>query len=144
MTAWLPNSKEMRERGIVADYLRHPSSTENLALETMLVAADSHLRLADYERTEELLQAVNAVLDELRVGSPDPFSVQPMAASHFEIVQMLTANGYIPQRLEVNGDTAHAWVTTTGPALQKLILERTGGRWSIQGQANSKLNGGVQ
>jgi hypothetical protein len=144
MTAWLPNSREMRERGIVADYLRHPASTENLALETMLAAADSHLRFADYKKTDELLQAVNAVLDELGVGSPDPFSIRPLAASYFDIVHTLTANGYTPQRLEVNEDTAHAWVTTTGPALQELILERTGGHWSIQGQANSKLNGGVQ
>jgi hypothetical protein len=144
MTAWLPNSKEMRERGIVADYLRNPSSTENVALETLLVAADSHLRLADYERTDELLQAVNAVLDEIEVDSTNPFSARPLAASYYDIVQTLTANGYTPQILEVNGDTAQAWVTTTGPALQELILERRDDRWAIKGQAHKKLKGGVQ
>ncbi len=63
LTAWLPNGKEMRERGIVADYLRHPSAPLNVILETLLLSADERLRSGDYAEVELLLQAVNAALD---------------------------------------------------------------------------------
>jgi hypothetical protein len=132
MTAWLPDSNEMRKRGIVADTLRHPSSVENLTLETLLAAADSHLRAADYDKTDALLQTANAVLNELEKQSPDPFSAQPLAASYFDIVQTLTANGYEPHRIEVKEDTALTLVTTTGPELQELALERRQGEWYLQ------------
>ncbi|HEY5669555.1 MAG TPA: hypothetical protein VIS10_06115 [Anaerolineales bacterium] len=59
----LPNGKEMRERAIVADYLRHPSAPLNVILETLLLSADERLRSGDYAEVELLLQAVNAALD---------------------------------------------------------------------------------
>jgi hypothetical protein len=62
LTAWLPDSQQMRERGIVADYLRHPSAPENIAIETLLVAADKRLRAGDYLRTGQLLDVVDAAL----------------------------------------------------------------------------------
>jgi hypothetical protein len=52
----------------VADYLRHPSAPENLAIETLLVAADSSLRSGDYTRTELMLDATNAMLDVFPAG----------------------------------------------------------------------------
>lgn len=71
LTAWLPGNEQMRERGIVADYLRHPSAPENLALESMLVAADAYLRSGDFERTQLMLDSVNAVLDVFSTHSLD-------------------------------------------------------------------------
>jgi hypothetical protein len=68
LTAWLPDGAQMRERGIVADYLRRPTEPENIALETMLVAADEYLRNGDYARVEKLLEAINAALDALEDG----------------------------------------------------------------------------
>ena len=65
MTAWLPDGKKMREQGIVADYLRHPSAPENVVLESLLVSADDHLRAGDYKVTEQLLNAVNSALEAL-------------------------------------------------------------------------------
>jgi hypothetical protein len=65
LTAWLPDGKQMRTRGIVADFLRHPGAPENVALEELLVAADSSLRGGDYATTDQLLKAVNAALDAL-------------------------------------------------------------------------------
>ena len=63
MTAWLPDGKQMRQRGIVADLLRHPSAPENISLESLLVSADTHLRAGDYAAVEQLLEAVNNALD---------------------------------------------------------------------------------
>ena len=63
LNAWLPDAEKMRQKGIVADYLRHPSRPENIALETLLVTADASLRSGDYTRTEQTLEAIKAMLD---------------------------------------------------------------------------------
>jgi hypothetical protein len=68
LTAWLPDGAQMREHGIVADYLRRPMEPENIALETMLVAADEYLRNGDYARAEKMLVVINAALDTLEDG----------------------------------------------------------------------------
>lgn len=65
LTAWLPGSEQMRERGIVADYLRRPSLPENLAVEELLIAADRYLRSMDFDRTEQMLIAAEAMLSAL-------------------------------------------------------------------------------
>lgn len=65
LTTWLPDSETMRQRGIVADYLRHPTAPENLALENLLVSADSYLRQGGYAEAEVLIQAVNHALDAM-------------------------------------------------------------------------------
>ena len=63
MNAWLPDPSEMQRRGIVADYIRRPEAPENIAIETMLVGAGVALRTGDYTRLDEMLQAINAMLD---------------------------------------------------------------------------------
>ncbi len=66
LTAWLLNGNEMRQREIVADYLRHPSNAENVALEMLLVSANNAMSEGNYARMEFLLDAVNAVLEVLQ------------------------------------------------------------------------------
>ncbi len=61
--AWLPDGQEMRERGIVADYVRRPSAPENVEIEVLLVEADSVLRQGDYGRVQELLEKVQRRLN---------------------------------------------------------------------------------
>jgi hypothetical protein len=68
LTAWLPNGEEMRNRGIVADYLRRPSEPENVALERMLVEADQELRAGNYEEAEQILVTADTRLDEISQG----------------------------------------------------------------------------
>ncbi len=63
LNAWIPDADLMRQRGIVADYLRHPDAPENVAIETLLVSADESLLNGDYERMDRTLQAINAMLD---------------------------------------------------------------------------------
>lgn len=65
LSAWLPDTQEMRERDIVADVLRHPTQPRNVALEALLVAADERLRDGRYPEADGFIQAVNAALDEL-------------------------------------------------------------------------------
>jgi len=65
LNAWLPDQVQMREKGIVADFLRRPSSPSNIALENLLVAADGALRAGQYARVESFLVTVNTSLDVL-------------------------------------------------------------------------------
>jgi len=46
---------EMRKRGIVADYLRHPAADENLAIEVMFSNAYTDLSLGRYSQVEQAL-----------------------------------------------------------------------------------------
>jgi hypothetical protein len=62
-TAWLPGEKEMRQRGIVADFLRHPDASINKYLETLLVQADAGLRAGNYGPAGHILGAVNGLMD---------------------------------------------------------------------------------
>lgn len=74
LTAWLPEGKQMRERGIVADYLRKPADYENITIENLLVEADRALRFGNYRHAEELLNQINATLNREEfiepLGSP--------------------------------------------------------------------------
>ncbi len=65
MTAWLPDYKIMSQRGIVADFLRHPSGMNNHLIEALLLNAAHDLRAGKYDRAEITLQAVNSLLDML-------------------------------------------------------------------------------
>jgi hypothetical protein len=129
LTAWMLDAKQMRERRIVADYLRHPSLSENLALETMLNAAGEHLQMADYPSVRQLVNAVNAVLGARASTVQQPYSVNPLAEDYYEIVQVLEEMGFQAQKIEVNGNMAQAWVSQDGPELIKIELNRLENGW---------------
>jgi len=63
LTAWLPAGEEMRERGIVADYLRRPQDPQNLELVELLVEIDRQIRAGNYLEAEKALDLVNRKLD---------------------------------------------------------------------------------
>jgi hypothetical protein len=63
LNAWLPDVTRMRQRNIVADFLRHPSSFLNRQIETLLVLADANLRAANYPAAETNIRTVNVLLD---------------------------------------------------------------------------------
>ena len=60
---WLPSVSDMRQRGIVADFLRHPDGLLNQQIESLLVAGDVALRAADYNSLESKINTVNLLLD---------------------------------------------------------------------------------
>ncbi len=80
LTVWLPPAQAMRQSGLVADYLRKPTSPENLALEAMLMDAGVQLRAGNYAEAERHLAILNRVLDGIERGAPQPLEVHPRAA----------------------------------------------------------------
>jgi len=143
LSAWLPDGHLMRQRGIVADYLRHPESDENVALETMLVDANTILITGQYTHTRKVLAGVNTVLDAVAEGDPEPFVGSDLAEGYLSIVNALEAQGYAAQRIQVTGSTAQAWVTPlqgspTGSELSELRLVYKDGEWLIEANAQIK------
>lgn len=65
LTAWLTDGSDMRQRGIVADYLRHPNAAVNQRIESLLVSADASLRAGNYSASEIDIRAANLLLDLL-------------------------------------------------------------------------------
>jgi hypothetical protein len=130
-TAWLVDAGAMRSRGIVADYLRHPAGAENQALEVMLSNAFVDLRQGQYVQVDQMLSAVNAVLDAVQRGDGMPFGVNTQAADYFAIVQALSQAGYETQHIEMEGDSVQAWVTAGSIELVELSLERGDAGWEI-------------
>ncbi len=64
LTAWLVDANAMRERKIVADYLRHPNAPINQQIESLLVEADLALRSANYAEADSLLRQARQLLGE--------------------------------------------------------------------------------
>ena len=131
-TAWLLDNKSMRERGIVGDYLRHPHTPVNVALETLLITAGQQMAAQNYASTDQTLALVNVVLDGIERGNTDIFSASALAADYLSIASTLQHQDYDVQNITVSGDTAQVNVTTlTGPVLIHLDLHRVGSQWSI-------------
>jgi len=63
LTAWLPDGSVMRQRGIVADYLRHPEEWDNRLLESLLIRSNRELFSGDYLDTERTLKWTNWLLN---------------------------------------------------------------------------------
>jgi hypothetical protein len=65
LTAWLPNGSEMRQRGIVADFLRRPRNWDNQVIEVFLIHAHSQFFGGDYPGAENTLKLTNLLMDEI-------------------------------------------------------------------------------
>ncbi len=63
LTAWLPDGSLMRQRGIVADFLRRPEGWENRFFEKLLILSQKELFTADYKNAERTLQWSNWFMD---------------------------------------------------------------------------------
>lgn len=105
LTAWLPSTLEMRQRGIIADVTRHPHDEMNIVLETMLYAADEALRAGDYNQARVLIDSVGRVLE---TGS----IIDPLATSYLDIVRQATNVGFVVHQIEMTGNQATAYVTS--------------------------------
>jgi hypothetical protein len=65
LTAWLPDGSVMRQRGIVADFLRHPQKPDNRLMEFFFIRAWHELRTGDYIRADQTLKWSNWLLSLL-------------------------------------------------------------------------------
>jgi hypothetical protein len=132
-TAWLLDNKSMRERGIVADYLRHPHTPMNLALETLFITAGRQMSANAYIPASQTLEQISAVLDGIEQGFTHPFSVSNLAADYFSISTTLQGQGYEVQAITLAGNAAEAEATqTNGLDLILLNLQRVGVNWVIR------------
>ena len=130
-TAWMLDAEQMRQKGIVADYVRHPRREENLVLELLLNEAGRARRAGDYYHAERILGEVSIVLDRIRAKHPNPFSGQPLVQTAQEVVQALLAAGYEPQVWTLSHNQAEVLATQGTPTLKQLILERQNDGWQI-------------
>lgn len=104
--------------------LREPHAAENVALELMLVSAQTALYSGAYAEAELLIIAVQAVLDE---GS----FAQSTAADYYALAALLLENGYEPIQVQFNGTTAETTVTRNPPTLEALTLTKTAAGWQL-------------
>jgi len=131
-TAWLLDNKTMRERGIVADYLRHPHQADNLALETLFITAGQQMSDKSYSAADQILTTINSVLDGIEHGTTDPFSISSLAADYISIASTSQKEGYEVQSITITVDAASVTATTSaGPDLRTLQLQRIGGEWLL-------------
>jgi hypothetical protein len=129
--AWLPSEQQMRARGIVADFLRRPSTPENLAMETMLVAADQRIRAGEYQESRPILVAVNDVLDGYTSQAAYPFQKNDLAANYLALVKTIEAAGYQPQKIQLTNQKAQVWVSISGPDLFEFNLVHNQNGWEF-------------
>lgn len=127
LTAWLPYGPEARQRGIVADFVRHPAAPENIALETMLAAAGEAIVAQKFDDAEALLLSVNAVLDS------NNLFFDSLAAEYLQIVTTLWADGYEAQAILLSENTATATVIRTWPTTESVTLTRDLTGWQLAG-----------
>lgn len=128
-TPWLPDVTVGERRGIVADYYRHPNAPLNLALETMLIAADHALLLQDFQGAERYLEAVNAV-----IKSGGAF-VDPLAEQYRAIVEAVAQNGYEALQIKLKGRIADVWGVEPTGNHRWLSLVNTAQGWQLTERA---------
>jgi hypothetical protein len=131
LTAWMLDGQQLRQRGIVADYLRHPSAPENLALEAMLLSAGIYLRDGNYPQVQRLLDAILAVMDAMDKYAVDPFKVNPLAEDYYGIVEAVARQGYQVQRIQMEDKTALVWAYKSGIDLRELRLSKNRSEWVV-------------
>lgn len=138
MTAWLPDNEEMRKRNITADYLRYPSRPENLALETLLVSANSSMAESDFARAGQLLTSLETVLDAYPEKSLQAFNLDPLVADYLALVEAAQAAGCQPQHIALDDSTARVWASecsssrTPGPQITLLDFIRHPEGWTMR------------
>lgn len=124
MSGWLPDPAEGESHSIEADFVRHPRSLENIALETMLIAAREEQVIGHFVQAEELLDAINRVLDQGHFADP-------LAADYLAVVAAAAAAGYEVQRIDLGAGTARVWVIATWPELAEFNLQRGSAGWTL-------------
>ncbi len=141
MTAWLPDGEQMRQRGIVADYLRHPDAIENQVIEALLVAADAHLQEGNYPEVEKHLEAIELTLALTQAGVPGAAYFHPLAADYQDLIYLIARRGFEAQRITIVDDKARVWGTSIlanagSPYLTEFNLVRNQDGWTFLQQLN--------
>ncbi len=120
----LPSAEEARAAGQVAEFLREPSEAENIALETMLIAAQRALAGGQYAQAEALVNAVNATLD-------DGNFTRELVSDYLAIVHAVSDAGYEAQQVQIVDQQAQVVAIRDWPRLETLTLTFDGKAWHI-------------
>lgn len=125
LQAWLPALETAEERGITADFVRHPAAQINVTLETMFVSADQAIDAGDYRQAEQLLAAINAVLD-----AGGDLSASSLSAEYTALVRAVARAGYQAQQISL-GDGMARVLAARGASSDtvELVLSRQADTW---------------
>ncbi|MCB0014137.1 MAG: hypothetical protein KDE34_19630 [Anaerolineales bacterium] len=125
LEAWLPFPGYALEQGITADFIRHPQTPENIALETMLVATDRALRAGDFQLAAVQLDSIEQVLATGKFADP-------LSANYLQLVKQADTLGYEVQVIELTGRSATVLATPAGSSdLRQLHFDLNGGAWVL-------------
>ncbi|MEK6222335.1 MAG: hypothetical protein N2D54_08805, partial [Chloroflexota bacterium] len=128
---WIVPLHQIRQNKLIADALRHPTASENVALETMLIAAAQFAAENNFKDGSALLSSVNQVLASTEEGEKFPFSTNNTAASYLLIVNELVNSGYQTESITLNKNSAQVLVKSSGPNLISLTLSLSQGAWRL-------------
>lgn len=118
LNAWLPSPQEALDKSATADLTRHPESTTNIALETVLMSANRALGMDDFALANAYLDTVDRILE-----SGGQF-VDPLSGSFLDIVRTAEHSGYEVQEIFLTGDRARVLAVLAGEQeLSTLQLE---------------------
>lgn len=122
----LPAFPEAASRDMTAEFVREPTSPENIALEAMFMEARESLEDGRYADAEALIEQVEAVLDT------GDFS-QPPIAGYLAIARLVAEAGYEAQDIDLAGEEAVvvAIPLADWPQLETLSLAMSGGGWQL-------------
>jgi hypothetical protein len=126
--AWLPMPSEAAQRQTAADFVRHPETATNVALEAMLQSANELLWQGQYGQVNALLDSVNRVLNN------DGKFLDPIAKSFQDIVRLLADQGYEVQKITLRGNEATA-IAYRADTVKKESLElvmNSDRTWSVR------------
>ena len=137
LTAWLPDVEQMQKSGIVADYLRRPAKIENLALESMFVTANANLLNGKYDLAANTLEAANAVMDLYPSNGNQAFATHPLAADYLALVEAVTSEGFTPERIQIERETARVWASKSGSTLSELFYVRNQEGWVLKNEVET-------
>jgi hypothetical protein len=131
LSGWFPDPAEGKRRGIVADFLRRPSTVRAVAIELLLVSAQESLQRGALDQATFLIDGAERALD-------GDFSAPP-ASEYLAIARAVAARGGEAHRVELERDEARVWVTPIWvtpkgdgaicPSPQIWVLRRTDATW---------------
>ncbi len=131
LNAWMPDLDYMRQSGIVADYVRHPATPENIAVEAMMMSAHTLLLEKNYEAMETVMDALHKTLGAFEQGKRHPFESSPLANDYYQITRLMHDNGLVVQTITIENDKATV-IATTGWADEKTYSpEKKDGNWVL-------------
>lgn len=120
----LPDIQSALDNDLTALYMREPTEAENLALETLLVAANQALHTGRYEEARQQLDEINLVLNT------GDFTRSPIV-DYLAITNTLLSQGYEVQQIKLDENKATVQAIRNWPELNTLTLTRTDTGWQI-------------